>query len=434
MMDARKRNKLRNKLVCGFALGVIILIAWQCVVLKLLENGIITSTVAMIIIVGGMLFVLGAIGVTIYQILGKILHILGGMKSSSSDVADARFQKIIERNDEIGEAALRIKETFGALGEVISGIRNASAELRQLSESFKNIFDDMMEAIKQSGNEVSMIASNTILQADQVADMREKIDAIGGAIVNISENVDMLAESAETMKNCNTSVEQIFDELIEISKTSSKAVENVRQQTEITNQSAQKIKQATEIIAGISSQTNLLALNASIEAARAGEHGRGFAVVAEEIRILADQSKESTEQIEAIVATLLENSNVSVEITREVSDAFLRQNEKIRDTEVIFSSLNQEICKVSCSITEIAEEMQGLNLHKDVIGGGVVSLTETAQQNAESAKITSENMENFRQIADKCNEATETVVDVATELVGYIDKFGKESIKQRIGL
>ena len=91
------------------------------------------------------------------------------------------------------------------------------------------------------------------------------------------------------MKESNKAAEAIMEELVNISKESGIAIENVRQQTDLTNQSAQEIRTATEIIAGISNQTNLLALNASIEAARAGEHGRGFAVVAEEMRTLEDQ-------------------------------------------------------------------------------------------------------------------------------------------------
>lgn len=433
-MDAKKKKALRNKLIVSIGLGFVVLVAWQIFVLNLLEHGKIGSTLAMIFIVGSLLLVLGTIGGLVSYFMSKIIHIFSGIKGSADDMMDAHAKKVAERNDEIGEIARSVQDAFSSLSKVITGIRKASAELGEVSESFKNIFDNMTNAVDQSGNEVNTIASNTIMQADQIADMKVKIDAIGDAIANITENVDALAESAELMKDYDASVEKILGELVEISKTSSEAVENVRQQTELTNQSAQKIRKATEIIAGISSQTNLLALNASIEAARAGEHGRGFAVVAEEIRILADQSKESTEQIEFVVAALLENSNISVEITKEVSEAFLKQNEKIKDTETIFSSLNEEIGKVSGSITEITGEMQELNLHKDVIEGSVGSLTETAQQNAESAEITSKNMEEFRQIVNECDQATDVVVNVATELVGYIDEFGVESIKEKIRL
>ncbi|MBQ8039090.1 MAG: chemotaxis protein, partial [Lachnospiraceae bacterium] len=223
-------------------------------------------------------------------------------------------------------------------------------------------------------------------------------------------------------------------ELVAISQKSSQSMESVRQQTELTNQSAQKIRSATKIIAGISTQTNLLALNASIEAARAGEHGKGFAVVAEEIRTLADQSKESTGQIEAVVEALLDNAKISVEVTQEVSEAFLRQNEKIQETEAIFGSLNKEVGKVSDSIKEIAGEVECLNTDKAIIENGINLLVDSAQQNASSAEITTENMEEFSQIVEECNKATETVVNVAGELIGYIGEFGEDAIKEKINM
>ena len=431
-MDAKRKKTLLGKLILGMLLSFTAIVLWQIFILKLLENGKISTTLATISLVGVLLFILGGIFLVVRFIVGKFLQIFSGLKDATDESLDKGADKLAQRNDEIGEMARYVQETFSSVSRVINGIRTASRELSEVSENFTNIFKSMENAVEQTGTEVDTIASNTMLQAEQAADMKEKIDAISNAIEIITANVKVLAESAELMKNYDQAVEKIMGELVEISQKSSESVENVRQQTELTNQSAQKIRTATEIIAGISSQTNLLALNASIEAARAGEHGKGFAVVAEEIRALADQSRESTQQIENVVAALLDNSAVSVEITKEVSEAFLKQNEKIKDTEAIFSSLNTEIARVSESIVDITGEVEGLNAHKDVIETGIDSLNVTANQNAEIAEITTENMEEFRQIVSECNSATDVVVNVSQELVGYIQEFSEEAIKEKI--
>lgn len=431
-MDGKKKKTLMRKMIIGMTIGFIGIILWQIFILKMLEKGAINTVIATISLVGVLVFVLTGIFLVVRYVVGKFFQIFSGMKGVTDDSLDMGANKLAERKDEIGEVARYVQDTFSSIGKVIGGIRTASNELSEVSENFTNIFGSMENAVEQTGIEVDTIAANTMLQAEQATDMKDKINAISNAIEKITENVELLAESAGLMQNYDEAVEKILHELVAISQKSSESVENVRQQTELTNQSAQKIRTATEIIAGISSKTNLLALNASIEAARAGEHGKGFAVVAEEIRALADQSRASTEQIEKVVAALLDNSAISVEITKEVSEAFLKQNEIIQDTEAIFGSLNCEIGNVSKAIQDISGEVEGLNTHKDVIETGIDSLTMTAQQNAESAEVTTENMEEFRQIVGECNRATEVVVNVSEELIGYIREFSEDAIKEKI--
>ena len=111
-----------------------------------------------------------------------------------------------------------------------------------------------------------------------------------------------------------------------------------------------------------------------------------------------------------------------MEITQKVSEAFVKQNEKIHDTEEIFRSLNEEIKNTSDAVDGISEEVNVLDDHKTVIESGITSLTEFAEQNAESAKVTTENMEEFQQIVEQCDQATERIVNVSDELVGYLGK------------
>ncbi|MBO5522638.1 MAG: chemotaxis protein [Roseburia sp.] len=430
-MEGTKKS-VWGKLLGTMAGFFIVIVLWQIVVLELLEHGFISVLVSMILLAVGTCIVFGGIFQIIRTVLDGLRHIMDNPEETlQPDGVVEKANKISQRSDDIGELARKVQGSVAAVSHVVVGVRKATMELGEVSDEFQDIFGNMTSALQHTEKEVGTITGNTISQAEYTVDMKEKIDAISRTIDDIAENIRALAQSAENMKESNRNAETIMAELVDISKESGEAMESVRQQTNLTNQSAQQIRTATEIIAGISSQTNLLALNASIEAARAGEHGKGFAVVAEEIRTLADQSRESTEQINKIVNALIQNSNVSVEITEKVSEAFVRQNEKIQNTEEIFKALNEEINHTSDAVMGIEQEVGQLDEHKTVIEGGISSLTESAEQNADSAKATTENMEGLQQIVEECNHVTERIVTISDELLGYLDKVSGK-IKEKI--
>lgn len=423
-MNERKKKDLTKKIVLAsisaFAPGVI----GQIIIMELLQHRIISITTALILTCLAISSVFGLILVIVRQLFIPIKSAITGETEVQENTRLAqRAKKLEERQDELGELFRTVKNTTLGFAHTIATIKTATEELSAVSEEFSQMFDSMEQHMSNTGNAVDIIISNTSTQANHTLDIKAKTDAIAVAIDHILNNMNALTESAQTVNECNQSAGKIIEELITMSDENSHSIGVVREQTQKTNESVQEIRSVTEIISGISHQTNLLALNASIEAARAGEDGKGFAVVAEEIRKLADQSQESAEHINQIVNDLIHNSNISVEVTTKVSEAFEKQNEKMQDTKEIFSTLNGEIGSVSSAIDNIASEVTDLEQHKNIIADGVEQLSTFAGQNADYGEKVSQDMTDLNSSMSACVDATSKIVEVSEELVSEIQKF-----------
>ena len=325
--------------------------------------------------------------------------------------------KMLTRSDEIGKIARSIRSLVDSFSDIIKRIITAAERLFDFSKMFTNRFETITEAINNVNIAVDEIANGATSQAGETQIVNEKILNIGNAIEATTENVEMLAQSTQKMKDYNQTVNATLQELGEINVKTQQSVNAVQEQTNATNKSAMEIRTATNMITEIASQTNLLSLNASIEAARAGDAGRGFAVVADEIRKLADQSKDSAARISAIIGELIKNSNNSVEIMKQMSEIMDVQSEHLDATKNVFQSLNLEIDSVAGAVDSITGEVEQLDLLKNDVMSSVESLAAIAEENAASTEETSAAMQELNEIILECKEKTEEMVGLADTLM-----------------
>ena len=411
-----------------FAL-LLVIVLWQVLVLEMLKNGIISTLIAVVLVSAVSVVIFGIVFWVVKSLLNQFLTIAQGKTEDEQEQTKIgeKAKKLMEREDDIGLMMRSVHDSISSFATVISGIKTATEELKSVSDDFNNIFHDMEDSLKITQDSTHTIADNTVTQAAQTADMKEKIDAIGDLIAMISENVDALNASADKMQECNESAENIMGELIDISKKNGEAIENVREQSKLTNDSAQQIQTVTDIIADISNQTNLLALNASIEAARAGEVGKGFAVVAEEIRQLAENSKNTANDIQGISVRVIAAVNQLMTNAQDLMNFIQNQimndyvefeaatdmyyekadhmdtitglfNKNIMSLRNIMAEMNDGITNISAVVEENVRGVSNATENVTKLANSILNIHEQVIKNVDSSKYLLEELNSFQQI------------------------------------
>ncbi len=351
------------------------------------------------------------------RITNALLTTSGYMaRLADKDLSGEIEERFLKRGDEIGDIARSLDSVQQSFTGVIRDLQGSAQGLDKENKSFMEKFNLISQNIGNINIAVDEIAKGSSDQAGETARASDSVISIGSALDQNAENIRELNMSVESM---NTYAEQAYgalQKLLNIGKKTSQEVTILKEETNNTNTSAQKINEAVSLIQDISQQTNLLSLNASIEAARAGESGRGFAVVAEEIRNLSEESNRGAEQIAEIVSQLIRNSDVSVERMGSVEQNVGIQMEHLDGLNQTFIGLGTEIGKVSGATENISEQTKQVTAMKNEISNIIEQLAAISQENAASTQETSASMQDLSCAIDECTAGTEKLLGLSEDL------------------
>lgn len=334
--------------------------------------------------------------------------------------------KYIHRKDEIGELCRMVEGMKNELRFIIEDINGHANELLNSAVALDDNAQATLTTVDNVDKAVNEIADGATSQAKDAIRAAENVTLMGEMLEATSQDIDNLNNNARIMRESSEQATDSLDELMRINKEVMDAIELIYSQTNRTNESSQKIREATNIISNISDETNLLSLNASIEAARAGEQGRGFAVVANEIQHLAEQSGASTDSIAAMVNELINDSNMAVETMGRVREIVLSQSKNVAETQAVVAQVIRAIENSINSIASIEQQSVRLNEAKDEIVGVVESLSAVAEENAASTEETSAATTEVANSFNEVTQSAESLKAIADNIAGTMSNFRLE--------
>lgn len=369
-------------------------------------------TVIMVIIAS----ILGFLFVNqIVKPLTRVTDVVGQLAHMDFSEIDGS-EKLTSRTDETGQMSRAVAELRRQLVEVVTKLRGQSEMLYEASDVLNSNASETAITVEQVEKAVSEISDGASSQADETQKATENVILMGSMVEETTRQVEELTDNANAMRKSSEEAFETLQNLEKINDRAREAIDVIYEQTNTTNESAMKIRQATSLITSIAEETNLLSLNASIEAARAGEQGRGFAVVASQIQKLAEQSNDSARQIENIIDSLIEDSQKSVETMEDVKKIMESQSESVGRTNESFTQVRNGITQSLDGVNQIADKTRRLDEARVNVVDVVQNLTAIAEENAASTEETSASVTEVSTIVYSISENATKLKEVAEHL------------------
>ncbi|WP_407312374.1 methyl-accepting chemotaxis protein [Desulfosporosinus sp. SB140] len=376
-----------------------------------------------VLLVGLLVLFLGV--VTGYLFSLKISRPLAALAENAEVLATGNL-KITIRTDwygELGTLALAMKKMLENTKDICFSINQA---LRRVEDSTKEILvatDQTSRGTDQVAASINQVAVGAQKIAQHTSEIGIQSDGINQSVLSLAQHVERISSSTSDVTERTQRGEDMMKGLAEKMGIFAAKVEEIQTGSHLLKDQTGQIRGITKIISGISEQTNLLALNAAIEAARAGETGRGFAVVAEEVRKLAEGSKQSASQI----AELIDQVTHSVENSAQAAEeafSLIQEQSGIGDRALQeFMEISQGTQTVSRLLGVMVEEVQQVVRMGQAVSGSIKEIADMSHDDAGSAEEIAASTEEMSATAVTIRDSVGQLVLLMKELRAQSTRF-----------
>ncbi len=278
--------------------------------------------------------------------------------------------------------------------------RNISIQLR---ESINQVSSSSAE-ISTMSSQVASGAAETATAVSETTTTVEEVKQTSQLAVQKSKYV---SESAQKAAQVSQSGKKAVEETIEKMNKINEQMESIAESIVRLSEQSQAIGEIIATVNDLAEQSNLLAVNAAIEAAKAGEQGKGFTVVAQEVKSMAEQSKQATGQVRTILMDIQKATSGAVMATEQGSKAVETGIKQVSESGEAIRMLSDNITEASQAATQIAASSQQQSVGMDQIASAMENIKQASTQNVAGTKQVETAVQNLQEISRKLKKMIE---------------------------
>lgn len=336
---------------------------------------------------------------------------------------DLTVQFHSKRKDEFHVLINEIQVTFSKMKELIQQVKELSAEVSVSSENVSKTSAEFLKSTGDISTAMNEIEHGINQQAKDAEECLLQMDNLSQKIGLVSENTKEIGQIADSTKNSIKQGTVITEELNLQTRSTIETTTQIITEIEKLAEKSSSINKIINVINDIANQTNLLSLNASIEAARAGEHGKGFAVVASEIRTLAEQSKNSVNDIKKIIGSIQEDTENAVEIAKKAEQVMKLQENAVKNTTDSYQNIDDSVEKLVVFLKYISENVGNIEEARVSTLAAIENISAVLEEIAASTNSVNQTSTDQFTSVETLNEAAGKLNKNAGHLVQEVQKF-----------